>query len=354
MAAEDVLILGVGMMTSVGLSAPETAASVRAGTMRLGEIPWCDKCFEPFVFAEVVEDGLPGRADELAEIKGLTAREDRMLRLGTMPLLECAEGIDPSRPLPPLVLALPETETAIPLAHEAFLERFALQTEKAFNVSGSTAGPRGRAGGLGAIARAAERVQEGAAPLALAGGIDTFRALYVLKTLEAEGRVKTPDNLDGFTPGEGAAFLLLGSREAAEAAGLTPLAAVSPVAEGFEEGHLYADEPYRGDGLAGTIETLLEQVELESPIREVYSSMNGESHWAREWGVAFIRNQQAFDPDHAMHHPADCYGDTGAACGPLMVGLAAIGLSQGYRQGPCLVYGSSDRGGRAALVVTPI
>jgi 3-oxoacyl-[acyl-carrier-protein] synthase-1 len=52
-----------------------------------------------------------------------------------------------------------------------------------------------------------------------------------------------------------------------------------------------------------------------------------------------------------MHHPADCCGDTGAAAGPLMTGLAALGLAGGYRRGPCLVYGSSDRGGRAALAV---
>ena len=52
-----------------------------------------------------------------------------------------------------------------------------------------------------------------------------------------------------------------------------------------------------------------------------------------------------------MHHPADCHGDTGAAAGPLMAGLAALGIRDGYRRPPRLVYGSSDRGERAALVV---
>ena len=80
--------------------------------------------------------------------------------------------------------------------------------------------------------------------------------------------------------------------------------------------------------------------------------MNGENHWAKEWGVSFIRNSAAFDPDHGFHHPADCYGDTGAACGPLMVGLAALGIRNGKQGGPTLVYGSSDRGERAALTVS--
>ena len=49
-----------------------------------------------------------------------------------------------------------------------------------------------------------------------------------------------------------------------------------------------------------------------------------------------------------MHHPADCSGDSGAACGPIMAGLAALGIRDSYRRTPALVYGSSDRGARAA------
>ena len=58
--------------------------------------------------------------------------------------------------------------------------------------------------------------------------------------------------------------------------------------------------------------------------------MNGENYFAKEWGVSYIRNRSRFDADHGMHHPADCFGDTGAACGPLMVGLAALGIARGY------------------------
>jgi 3-oxoacyl-[acyl-carrier-protein] synthase I len=119
-----------------------------------------------------------------------------------------------------------------------------------------------------------------------------------------------------------------------------------------EEGHLYSEVPYRGEGLARAIEDLVVSGTLPLPVREVYSSMNGERHWAKEWGVSLLRNRAAFDPDHGMHHPADCTGDTGAACGPLMVGLAALGVAGGYRRSPCLVYGSSDDGARAVLGVT--
>ena len=120
----------------------------------------------------------------------------------------------------------------------------------------------------------------------------------------------------------------------------------------MEPGHLYSEEPYQGNGLALAVQQLIQSGAMAGPIQEVYSSMNGENHWAKEWGVAFLRNSGGFLYDHGMHHPADCYGDTGAACGPLMVGLAALAIKQGYSRSPALIYGSSDRGLRAALVLS--
>jgi 3-oxoacyl-[acyl-carrier-protein] synthase-1 len=65
-----------------------------------------------------------------------------------------------------------------------------------------------------------------------------------------------------------------------------------------------------------------------------------------------VRNRALFDATHVVQHPADCFGDTGAACGPLMVGLAAGAMKHGRQRGPALVYASSDRGLRAAVVVS--
>ena len=186
---------------------------------------------------------------------------------------------------------------------------------------------------------------------AIAGGVDTYRDLFVLGSLDLEKRVKSASNLDGFIPGEGAGFLLLASASAAEDASAVPLCRLSPMTLGFEEGHLYSDQTYLGEGLAEAVRQAAEANGSEA-IKEVYSSMNGENHWAKEWGVSLLRNRRAFDPDYGFHHPADCYGDTGAAAGPLMVGLAALGIQRGYRETPALVYCSSDRGHRAALRVS--
>lgn len=349
--ANDVVIASAGMMTAVGLSAAETAASVRSATMRFSETEIRDKQSEPVTLAEVPDEAMPDLVDELAQLP-LTSRERRMLRLGSQPLRECLASLPDSGKPPGLMLALPESETTRPLDGPAFLDQFAKQIDGLFDSQRSDASFRGRAGGLLAVGRAADIIRAGQAGFMLAGGIDTYRDLYVLGTLDMEGRLKSAANLDGFVPGEGAAFLLLASRQAAAAAGLTPLAALSRVGEGFERGHLYSEEPYQGDGLAVCVQNLVASGSTNGPIQEVYSSMNGESHWAKEWGVAFLRNAGAFVSEHGMHHPADCYGDTGGASGPLMIGIAAVGVSEGYRVGPCLVYGSSDRGQRAALTVS--
>jgi 3-oxoacyl-[acyl-carrier-protein] synthase I len=351
--SDSVVVVGTGMMSAAGLTAAETCASVRAGTMRFVETDLYDKRFEPFTLATVPEEGLPPVTDLLDDV-GLPGRERRLLRLATNPIRECLAPFTRSGSTASLALclALPESETTKPLNRSRFLQSLALQVEGAIDPLRSDASHTGRAGGVVAIGQAVLTIQQGIAEFVVAGGIDSFRDLHVLGTLDAEARVKSAVNLDGFVPGEGAGFVLLASERAAAARGLTPLARVSSVAVGFESGHLYAEEAYRGDGLATTFTSLAASGALTPAAGEIYSSMNGESHWAKEWGVSYLRNRAAFLPVYRIHHPADSLGDTGAAAGPLMVGLAAHGIRGSYRRSPAVVYGSSDHGQRAALVVS--
>ncbi len=348
--SEPVAVVGVGLVTAVGLSAEETAASVRSATMRFVETSIMDKRFEPFVLAEAPEDGLPDLHPDL-DFSGPSSRERRMLRLAALALQESLAELPAGQAPLPLMLALPELETTRPLDPEAFLGYLEVQVESLFDSKLSNVAHRGRAGGLTAIGRAAWLVQSGQAEFAVAGGVDSYRDLYTLGKLDATGRVKSAANLDGFIPGEGAGFLLLAGAKSAASDGVTLLSVISPVAEGHEPGHLDSEEPYRGDGLAGAIAQLVQSGVVPGSIRDVYSSMNGESHWAKEWGVALGRNGSAFEEDHGMHHPADCTGDSGAASGPIMTILASLGIRDGYRDSPTLVYASSDTGARTALAV---
>jgi len=350
-AAHDIVIASAGLISPVGLSLAETAASARARVARLAELPWLDRHLEPFVAGTVPDEGLPELAKPLANLP-LQPREARMLRLAHAALEEALQPLGGQGAPLPLLLGLPEHHTTAPLQPKTFIERLAVQAAGLVDAKRSVAAPRGRAAGLMALREASARLARGDCEMLLVGGVDSLVDLYVLGTLDLEGRIRNQSNSDGFSPSEGAAFLLLTTAGAAAARGLQPLARLHGSAQGHEPGHLYAEAEYLGEGLAGTLDALLGEAPPPQPIATVYCSFNGERYWAREFGVARLRQSAAFAPEHAMEHPAECFGDLGSAHGPALAALAALGVKQGYRRAPCLVLASSDRGDRAAALLT--
>ncbi len=347
---DDIVIASAGVVTPIGLSLAETAAAARARMPRLCEIAWLNRRFEPFIVGTVPDDGLPDLAPPLADLP-LQYREARMLRLAHVALEDAVALLGGTADRIPLLLGLPEQHTTLPLDPGTFIKRLDQQFPDTVDVARSVAAPRGRAAGLMALREAGVRLARGDSEFVLVGGVDSLVDLYVLGTLDMEGRIRNEVNSDGFSPAEGAAFLLLTTAGMAAAKGLVPLAGLLGAAHGHEPGHLYAQEPYLGEGLSSTFDSLLTDTPLPAPISTVYCSFNGERYWAREFGVARLRQSAAFHPDHAMEHPAECFGDLGSAHGPALVALAAHAMRHGYRAAPCLVYASSDRGDRAASLL---
>ena len=115
-----------------------------------------------------------------------------------------------------------------------------------------------------------------------------------------------------------------------------------------EAGHLYSDQVYKGEGLAQAFKNALVTAP-EHSIGSIYSSINGEHYWAREMGVATIRNSHYLKPDYSVEHPVDCLGDMGAATSPVLIGLAAMDLLMGKQIENTLVYSSSDTAWRGAV-----
>jgi 3-oxoacyl-[acyl-carrier-protein] synthase-1 len=350
----DVVIANAGVISPIGLSLPETAASARARVARLREIPWMDRRFEPYIVGRVPDEGLPDLADALAPLP-LQYREARMLRLAHAALEEAmAPWVAAKGKSLPLLLGLPEQHTTQPLQPQDFLAHLDAQCPGLIDLARSVAVPRGRAAGLMALREARARLLRGDDEAVLVGGVDCLVDLYVLGTLDMQGRIRNEVNSDGFSPSEGAAFLLLTTSDVAARMGLQPMVTLTGAAMGQEPGHLYADEPYLGEGLAAAFASLLQESPPSALIGTVYCSFNGERHWAREFGVARLRQSKAFQPDHAMEHPAECFGDMGSAQGPALAALAAHGLQHGYRAAPCLVYASSDHGDRAASLLVRV
>ena len=273
-----------------------------------------------------------------------------MLRLAHAALDQALAILPKDADALPLLLGLPEHHTTQPIDASRFLTRLAIQSKAALDLKRSAAAPRGRAAGVLALKQAAARIESGECPYVLVGGVDSLVELYVLGTLDRQGRIRGEKVSDGFSPSEGAAFLLLTTAARAAAQGLEVLAQLVGAASAQESGHVYADEPYLGDGLAAAFTELLAAAPAEA-IGCVYASFNGERYWAREFGTARIRNSRHFADDLQMEHPAECFGDLGAAFGPTLAALAAHGVANGYRRAPCLAYASSDHGDRAAILL---
>ena len=352
MAARGAIVHAVGMMTAIGAGAKQTATSVRAGVARLTESAIHDRRFQPMVVATVPEEELPPLEPAVAAVPGLTSRQMRMLRLAGPALREAVADL-PDATAVPLFLAMPEPLPGRPdPAGERFLGHLAAQSGVRFAAAASRLFPCGRAAGFAALEAGLAALASGTAEHALVGGVDTFVDLYLLGVLDAESRVLGEGVMDGFVPGEGAAFLLLSAGGAPRPGGAADLARVAAVATGEEKGHRYSKEPYRGEGLAATFQALWERAGADlPPVRTVYAGLNGENFGAKEWGTAQLRSAERFADDFRLEHPVDCFGDPGAALGPVLLGLAALGLHGGHLEAPCLVWCSSDRAERGAALL---
>jgi len=351
MAGPGAVVCGVGMATPVGDCAAQTATSVRAGISRYASSSILNRRLEPMTLALLPNDSLPPLVEPLALLSELTPRQERMLPIADVALRDVLDGV-PSTARPPLFLAGPEAIPGLPpQIDQRFLDHLLTQTEAPIDREASRLLPGGRAAGLQAVGAALELLEAGGRELVLAGGVDSHLETDVLALLDREERVLAAEVLDGFAPGEGAAFLLLGTRAAAERLGIEAPAVVHAPGLAMEPGHRYSEAPYLGTGLAQAVADALAGAS-RPPVRTVFSTMNGESFWVKEWSVAYSRSANGFAPDFRLEHPAECFGDTGAAAGPILAGLAARGLGDGTVAGPVLVCASSEHAARAALLVT--
>ena len=345
-ADEVIVIVQIGVTTAVGLDGLQTCASVRAGISGFYELDWMDKVAHPFVAAFLPDDCLPPISGR-DRCEDLDDRAYRMLGLAQM-ALEQIQGVEEAVAL---MLGWPEKESP-PCGAEPWLARLSDPSPVPIDTVNSRVFETGRASGLTALHHACKVLRAGQAEALLVGAVDTYKDLVLMGRLDRAARIKSPANLDGSIPGEGAGFLLVTSLRNARVRQWPVICTVESTAVGFEEGHLFSEAPYRGEGLAATVDALVgaAPTQLDRP-RCIFSSMNGEYYWAKEWGVAAVRCRDYLDPEARFEHPADCFGDMGAACGPGMVALAAIGMQKGYLPGPALVYGASDGGERAAALV---
>jgi 3-oxoacyl-[acyl-carrier-protein] synthase-1 len=107
-----------------------------------------------------------------------------------------------------------------------------------------------------------------------------------------------------------------------------------------------------GRGLTTAFREVVTALPEQTKIDHIICDMNGEPYRADEYGFTIVRTSQHFLDAGSFLSPADCWGDVGAASGPLFLALAVAANSKGYSPGPCvLLWASSEGGERSAVLV---
>lgn len=343
---DKLYIAATGMITPVGFNTQMTVAAVNAGISAYAESNYYNKNDDPMTAAFVPDDALPTLSEELQEFP-LKADEKRMIRMAHVALSEIEEHL-PCDVNVPLFLAGPENIPARPSPiTPSLISLIQQQSGVSIDVESSRYIAAGRAGVIKCIDLAFKYLDVADSNYVLVGGVDSYNNTGLISYLDVENRVLAKNIADGFALGEGAGFLLLS--KSSKQGKLNVL--VTPPGLSVEEGHLYSEVPYKGEGLANACLQAVQYLN-GSVVNTIYSSMNGENHFVKELGVLSIRNTQHLQEGYQVLHPADCYADLGAATGAVLIGLSAKDMAPKAGATNHMVCCSSDMGARAVVCVS--
>lgn len=347
MSQADIYIVGVGAQTPVGKTAPSSAAAVRAAVSRLGEHPYLTDA-----------EGEPLQVARASWLGGALEGEARMRRLVAPAALEALAPLErANQPLPPLalLLGLPAARPGLPPDLGSRLPRLlAARFPEFARPATAEVFATGHAAGLMALERSLALLAQGSLGLCLVGGVESYQHDETLLTLLEAGQLFTNDNPWGFMPGEGAGFVLLARADTARRLGLAQVAHVLAAASAREP-NPWPRGVCVGKGLSQCVGEVLRALPTGEKVGHLWGDLNGQPHRADELGFTLARvAQHIHDPDRVFS-PATCWGDQGAATGPLLVNMVIQSAARAWAPGPHhMVWASSEAGERgAALLSTP-
>jgi 3-oxoacyl-[acyl-carrier-protein] synthase-1 len=208
----------------------------------------------------------------------------------------------------------------------------------------------GHGAGLSAMLECVRAVQNGDIRFGVAGGVDSYCDPETLESLEEEGRLHTPRHPYGFIPGEAAGFCVIASADAVPRWQLQEELRIIGAGRTHEPHSRASEGVCTGEALSAAIEQASHSI--SAPIDQTICDLNGESYRADEYSFALVRTRPAFSETHTFITPADCWGDVGAASGPLFAMVASARYRKHHAAGPrTLLWAGGDSGERVAMVV---
>jgi 3-oxoacyl-[acyl-carrier-protein] synthase I len=339
-------IVATGARTPLGLHSASSAAAVRARITGLGEHPF---------MVDGVGDLMPAALDPELDPHLMGPR--RLLSLAETALREaCAplSATPPPRARLPVYVGLPELRPGF-THQDAQIVQAGLAELKGLpcGLREVHVFPQGHAAGFITLARAAQDLRQGAFEACLVGGVDSYFHPDTMEWLDANRQLMGTVSRSGFVPGEGAGFCLLMTEPACARLGVNAVAGLRAVAVGQETKLIKTSDMCFGEGLTATVGELVRGLRLPAErINAIICDINGERYRGEEWGFVCLRLSQYFDDPTAYLSPTECWGDMGAASGPLFAMLVCQAAARGYANGSrTLLWASSEGGHRSGAVL---
>ena len=356
----EIVVTGIGMRTSLGNTAVQTCAAVRASISRLREWPY-------FGTSDGEEGGLVAAAT-LPDL-GDGHWTEKAIELIAQPifeslwqakLYELSSELNRSRFRIGVFLATPyQDRGGVDVGDDGyatFIDEFQQFLTEQMQVGEVKVYPAGHAAGLIAISQACQEIANQQIDLAVVCGVDSLLDATYLEELFDQDLLKSELESSGIVPGEAGVALVLESVAHAERRQVVPMAAIRSLAMGMQAADS-GTPAATGEALSECIQTVLKTHAPDgSPtISRVIVDLNGQRSRFLEWATVETRCMHALPRGWRIQHPADCFGDTGAAFGTLAIALAANGYSRGYPPvDGTLICCSSARGERAAAAIFPV
>jgi 3-oxoacyl-[acyl-carrier-protein] synthase I len=339
----EVAIIGCGARTPLGFDRRSSAAAVRAGISVIAEHPFMvDRFGEPMKVTRDagLDPGLAGPERLLA--LAIPAAREALAPLegaGIVPSVSMMVSLGEQRPGQDRHTGATVTAGLSDALHGT------IGIERQLHWMG------GHAGGIVAMEVGRQLLAEGRAEMVLAGGVDSYLPRDTLEWLDDNEQLHSEGNIYGFCPGEAAGFVLMAPMETARRLGVAPLLALVSVGSGIEKNLIKTEDICLGDGLSAAFRTAAEPLRKAETIDRIICDMNGERYRGNEYGFAVLKASGLFKDAAAFEAPTDCWGDVGAAGGPLYVSLVVEAEARGYSKGPLSMIWASSEGGRRAAAI---
>ena len=350
---QKLYLAATGMITPVGDSPETTAASIKAGISAYRTSDYENRQDGFITMTGIPEEIFTNFELEIDQGSECCERYDRIIKMAILAASQVFQRHPVSESVP-LVLSFAESLPGTPnISPKVILDNLINHAELPIDREQVRTVHTGRAAVLQSLDLAQRFLYDLEHDYVLVGASDSYWDDSTLACLDEAERALALGVKNGFAPGEGACFFLLTRHLEKAHVQDDHIIALNPTGVAQEPGHLNSEKAYRGEGLHQAFLQALQGYEGEG-IHSVYSSMNGEHYWAKEYGVAMTRNESCFHQDVQHHHPADSYGDLGAATGAALIALAAEDLRKINGPATHLVYASSDNAWRAALLLEKI